>query len=49
MMIVRQEKERRYAKLNTLLKEFEFLKAKLNDRIVNLKHGKNRRAKIALI
>ena len=35
MIIVRDEKERRYAKLNTLLKEFECLETKLNARILN--------------
>ena len=36
MMIVRHEKERRYAKFNTLLKEFECLETKSNARILNL-------------
>ena len=49
MMIVRHEKERRYAKLNTLLKEFECLEMKSNAQILNLKHSKDWRGKIALI
>ena len=48
-MIVRHGKEQRYAKLSTLLKEFECLETKSNARILNLKHSKNWRGKIALI